>query len=327
MSTEPARRASRAADAAPRLLHRRARQERHDRAVRDAAPPSADLHAGQQGAVVLRDGHAPALRADARRDAARRRSRSTSSLFADAGPDAARRRGLLVLPVVAHRGGAHRRGPAGRADHRDPARAGELPALAAPAAAADARRVRAGPAQGARARSRRGATASTSRAARTARSCCCTPTTSATSSSCAATTSVFAREQMLVLIYDDFRATTRRTVRTRAALPRRRRRRIRSSVLRGEPDDRRALAALDELVHAVSVGRGPLSQAAKAAVKALTPRTRAQAGAAAGPAAGRARRAAGRRRAVHARAAPPLPARGRGAQRVPRSRPGHAVGL
>ena len=66
---------------------------------------------------------------------------------------AARRRGVVVLPVVAHRRRARspRCAPEAR-DHRDPARARELPALAAPAAAADPRRGREGPAHGDRAR-------------------------------------------------------------------------------------------------------------------------------------------------------------------------------
>ena len=77
----------------------------------------------------------------------------------------------------------------GRAHHRDPARARQLPALAASAAAADTRRGPSGT-FARRSRSRRpGAKAgSVSHAARTARSCCSTPTTCATSSSCAATT-------------------------------------------------------------------------------------------------------------------------------------------
>ncbi len=82
---------------------------------------------------------------------------------------------------------------------------------------------------------------------------------------------LFAAEQILVLIYDDFRADNDGTLRT---------------VLRFlEVDDTRALEVLDvnpsimmrsqqldDLVHAVSVGRGPLSGAAKATVKALAPR-------------------------------------------------------
>jgi hypothetical protein len=82
---------------------------------------------------------------------------------------------------------------------------------------------------------------------------------------------LFGSERVLVLIYEDFRRDNEATVR---------------AVLRflGVDDERRievldanptvALRSqqLDELVHAVSVGRGPLSQAAKATVKALTPR-------------------------------------------------------
>jgi hypothetical protein len=104
---------------------------------------------------------------------------------------------------------------------------------------------------------------------------------------------VFPPEQVLVLIYDDFRRDNEATVRT---------------VLRFlEVDDAVAIRAvdanhtvrvrsqqLDDMVHAVSVGRGPLSRAAKASVKALAPR-------------GLRRRAlqATRRRVVHADPSPP----------------------
>ena len=82
---------------------------------------------------------------------------------------------------------------------------------------------------------------------------------------------VFPPEQVLVLIYDDFRRDNEATVRR---------------VLRFlEVDDAHAIDALDanptvrarsqrlsELVHALSVGRGPVSLAVKAGVKAVTPR-------------------------------------------------------
>jgi Sulfotransferase family len=82
---------------------------------------------------------------------------------------------------------------------------------------------------------------------------------------------LFGAERMLVLIYDDFRRDNAATLR---------------AVLRFlEVDDTRPLEVLDvnpsilmrsqqldDLVHAVSVGRGPLSAAAKATVKALAPR-------------------------------------------------------
>jgi hypothetical protein len=81
----------------------------------------------------------------------------------------------------------------------------------------------------------------------------------------------FAPEQVLVLIYDDFRADNEATVR---------------EVLRFvEVDDTQPIELmeanltvhvrsqrLNELVHAVSVGRGPVSQAVKSAIKTLTPR-------------------------------------------------------
>jgi Sulfotransferase family len=81
----------------------------------------------------------------------------------------------------------------------------------------------------------------------------------------------FPPEQILVLVYDDFRRSNEATVRR---------------VLRFlEVDDTAPIAAteanptvrvrsprLDDLLHTVSVGRGPLSRAAKALIKALTPR-------------------------------------------------------
>lgn len=82
----------------------------------------------------------------------------------------------------------------------------------------------------------------------------------------------FPSDQVLVLIYDDFRADNEAAVRKVL------------SVL--EVDDsypipvmdvnptRRSMRSqrLDDVVHALSVGRGPFSHAAKATVKALTPR-------------------------------------------------------
>ena len=81
---------------------------------------------------------------------------------------------------------------------------------------------------------------------------------------------VLPREQMLVLIYDDFRAdnvaTVRRVLRFLGV----------DETLSIEAQDvnpsvRVRSQQLEEMVNAVSVGRGPVSRAAKAAVKALTP--------------------------------------------------------
>jgi hypothetical protein len=80
----------------------------------------------------------------------------------------------------------------------------------------------------------------------------------------------FASEQMLVLIYDDFRSDNERTV---------------AEVLRfldvddsvsvgtvqANPTVRARSGRLNELIHAVSVGRGPFSLAVKGALKAVTP--------------------------------------------------------
>ena len=92
----------------------------------------ADLHAGAQGAALLR------ARAASRSGAGAGRMPETLegylALFAAAGDGPARRRGLAALPAVARR---PRRAIAelqpAREDRRDSARAGELPALVSPA--------------------------------------------------------------------------------------------------------------------------------------------------------------------------------------------------
>jgi len=82
---------------------------------------------------------------------------------------------------------------------------------------------------------------------------------------------LFGREQMLVLVYDDFRADNEASAR---------------QVLRflgvddshpleaveANPTVRARSQRVNELVHAVSVGRGPLSLAVKAALKSVLPR-------------------------------------------------------
>jgi hypothetical protein len=80
---------------------------------------------------------------------------------------------------------------------------------------------------------------------------------------------LFAPEQVLVLIYDDFRADNEATVRTvlrflevddTSAV----------EVMEANPTVRLRSQQLDEVVHAVSVGRGPVSRLLKTATKALT---------------------------------------------------------
>jgi hypothetical protein len=81
---------------------------------------------------------------------------------------------------------------------------------------------------------------------------------------------VFGPEQLLFLIYDDFRAENEATVRkvlrflevddT-----------IEIAALEANPTVRMRSQQLDELVNAVSVGRGPATRALKATIKALTP--------------------------------------------------------
>ncbi len=82
---------------------------------------------------------------------------------------------------------------------------------------------------------------------------------------------VFPPEQMLVLVYDDFRydneATLRRVLRfleVDETFP--------IEPTHANPTVRVRSQRLHELVHAVSVGHGPISRAAKASVKAVTPR-------------------------------------------------------
>jgi hypothetical protein len=82
---------------------------------------------------------------------------------------------------------------------------------------------------------------------------------------------VFPAEQMLILIYDDFRRDNEATVREvwrflgvddRQPV----------AVLDANPSVSLRSHGVDELVHAVSVGRNPVSRTAKNAFKALTPR-------------------------------------------------------
>jgi hypothetical protein len=81
---------------------------------------------------------------------------------------------------------------------------------------------------------------------------------------------LFGRERVLVLIYEEFRRENEATVRNvlrflgvddRAPV----------EVTKANPTVRMRSQQLDDLVHAVSVGRGPVSRAAKATVKSLTP--------------------------------------------------------
>ncbi len=81
---------------------------------------------------------------------------------------------------------------------------------------------------------------------------------------------VFPSEQVLVLIYDDFRADNRATVERVLGL-------LEVSedasleAIEANPSVLMRSQALDEIVHAVSIGRGPAGRAAKGALKALTP--------------------------------------------------------
>lgn len=80
----------------------------------------------------------------------------------------------------------------------------------------------------------------------------------------------FSSDQVLVLIYEDFRRDNEATLKrvlpflgVEESLP--------LEVMEANPTVRMRSQQLDDLVHAVSVGRGPLSRAVKAGVKAVTP--------------------------------------------------------
>ena len=200
--------------------------------LHDAAPPSADLHARPQGAVVLRRGAARTHAAAPRRDAAD--ARAVPRVVRGRDGRAARRRGLAAVPVVAH--GRARiaevrpdaqiiailREPASflRSLHLqfvqtyvetepDFAKALALEPAQARGARDPAPHVLAADAALLRARALRRAAASLR--------------------------AVFPREQLLVLIYDDFRADNEATVRAGAALPRGRRHACRSSRCKANP--------------------------------------------------------------------------------------------
>jgi len=81
---------------------------------------------------------------------------------------------------------------------------------------------------------------------------------------------VFSSDQVLVLIYDDFRADNTATARRVLEL-------LQVSeaepleAIEANPSVRMRSQTLDEIVHAVSVGRGPAGRAVRGPVKALTP--------------------------------------------------------
>lgn len=81
----------------------------------------------------------------------------------------------------------------------------------------------------------------------------------------------FGAERMLVLIYDDFRADNAAAVRQLLRFVGVDEREPLATV-ESNPSVQVRSQRLHELVHALSVGRGPVSRAAKGAVKTLTPR-------------------------------------------------------
>ena len=197
--------------AAARLLHRRAtRSAARRRSTRCSSGHPQIFMPALQGAVVLRLG-APRAHAAAP-GGTPRTLEEYRALFAGAAPG---QRAGEASPHTCGRARRRRdrRGAAGGADHRDPPRARELPALAAPSVHPDLCRDRAGLRKALALEEERRRGRSDPAPHVLARRRCCTPTTSATSSSCAATTTRSRREQVLVLIYDDFRDDNEATVR------------------------------------------------------------------------------------------------------------------
>jgi Sulfotransferase family len=82
---------------------------------------------------------------------------------------------------------------------------------------------------------------------------------------------VFAPEQVLVLIYDDFRADNEATVRRVLGFVGADER-VPIAPTEANTTVRVRSQRLEELVHSLAVGRGPVSRAVKASVKALAPR-------------------------------------------------------
>jgi Sulfotransferase family len=80
----------------------------------------------------------------------------------------------------------------------------------------------------------------------------------------------FPREQLLVLIYEDFRDANERTVREVLRFLGVEHRRPIELARANTTDGEMRSQQLDELLNTVSVGRGPASRAAKAALKAVT---------------------------------------------------------
>ena len=205
-----------------RLLHRRPSEVRHDGALPDAQPASADLHARRQGAVVLRVVSCARALTNRARAAARTRSRATSRCSPARGADQLAGEASPQYLRSEHAAREIARAAPGRADRRDPARAGQLPALAAPAARRHAHRGRA------RLRARR----SRSRTPGAGASTC--PGDSVSPQSLLYSDHVryaeqlrrlhdaFPPEQVLVLIYDDFRRDNEAVLRQVLRVPRRR---------------------------------------------------------------------------------------------------------
>ena len=264
-------RAATPATTGSRLLHRRPPQVRHHRPLRDAQAPSADLHAGPQGAVVLRARAALSRLRHAPDGTPAARSRSTSRCSTRRAPEPARRRGLahyLWSRTAAER---DRRGAAGRAHRRDPARARELSALAAPAVpGSPTSRPRATCARRSRWRTPRragrlfaaprllaaGAPLLRARALRRA--------AAPLPRSVPAGAGAGAHLRRLQARQRGDRAPG-------AALPRGGRHALRSEPVEANPTVRARSQRLHELVHAVSVGRGPASRAVKATSRRSRP--------------------------------------------------------
>ena len=180
------------------LLHRRASEVRHDSALPDArvSHPQIFMPEVKEPRYFAPEPRAARIAAeDAAAGATTRYDDYAYSLFARARPEQlAGEASPQYLRVRARRGG-DRRAAAGGANHRDPARAGELPALVAPAAGHTHIEDETDFAKAIALEDARGERASASRAVCPRPRRCSTPSTCATSSSCGGFHDAFPGEQ------------------------------------------------------------------------------------------------------------------------------------
>ena len=229
-----------------------------------------DLHARAQGAALSASSpgrsRRPARASSRLRTRCHERSMHYLALFDGALPEqrAGEASSSYLRSPDAPR--SHRADGSRRADHRDPARARQLPALAAPAASAGPRRERARPAPGAALereddRAATGAPAAALRYSDHVRYV----------EQLRRYHEFFAARAVLVLIYDDFRARTRRRCGGCCASSRWTTT-WRSSRYEANPTVRMRSVRLAQLLHAARTGQGPFGRAVNGPLEALTPR-------------------------------------------------------